>query len=318
MLETKLKLPALLCAVGLALSACSGETQQVEGDKEAVTAEAAEETSSETGSEKVDAYNIYVGAHNDIVGMFYGSTNGIDNLLEDYKQQQLGSDQPKANKNVGPVMYLNTSMLRNMLEKLDEASKIKIGGDFTGLEAASAKLLVTGKQLQQQATDLEAYFKSKKYLDDHFAQAKTDDPVFVKQWEQFNAEYAVFNAELSKVEKTQRLASIAQFEQDGKMREAAQEKSFLAANEVLELLGSEADTNNAGKMQQADAEMQKLEIALEELKAAIAKTDDSDTYKFRNTYDNLNTFTGHWRELKSSKDPSKYRDMVESYNSAMR
>ena len=165
---------------------------------------------------------------------------------------------------------------------------------------------------------MEAYFKSKKYLDDGYAKSKAENAAFEKQWEQFNADYEVFNTELSKVEKVQRLASIESFTKAGKLREAAQEKALMSANEVLETLSSVEDLNNAEKMATADAEMQKLEAALTELNDANGKTKDSDSYKFEGTFDYLTSFTGYWREMKAEKDPSRYERMVDSYNSAVR
>ena len=72
------------------------------------------------------------------------------------------------------------------------------------------------------------------------------------------------------------------------------------------------------KMAQADAQIQTLEAALAELNAANGKTKDSDSYKFEGTFDNLTAFTGYWREMKANKDPSRYENMVDSYNSAVR
>ena len=316
--ENKLKLLAWLCAGSLLLSACGGgETndakEQGQQQEQAQQEDDSEDNAGSADEKQVDAYNEYVGAHNNIVGMFYGSTQGIDNLLEAYKKQNLSTGTPK-----DPIMYLNTSMLRNMLGNLDTATKIKVGGDYAGLEAAAAKVLATGTQLKQQADSLEAYFKSKKYMDDGYAKAKAENAAFEKQWEQFNAEYDVFSAELGKVEKAQRLASIERYTKAGKLREAAQEKALMSANEVLETIGSEADIKNAEKMAQADAEIQKLEAALTELNDANGKTKDNDSYKFEGTFDYLTSFTGYWREMKAEKDPSRYERMVDSYNSAVR
>ena len=223
MVENKLKLLALLCAGSLLLSACGGGEPEAKAEGQTQEQSQNEEDSSEdSGSvdeKQTEAYNEYVGAHNNIVGMFYGSTQGIDNLLTAYKKQNLNSGTPK-----DPIMYLNTSMLRNMLGNLDTATKIKVGGDYAALEAAAANVLATGTQLKQQADSLEAYFKSKKFMDDGYAKTKAENAAFEKQWEQFNADYEVFNIELSKVEKVQRLASIESFTKAGKLREAAQEK----------------------------------------------------------------------------------------------
>ena len=315
--ENKLKLLALLCEGSLLLSACGGGESASKAEGQTQEQSQSEDDSSEdSGSadeKQTEAYNEYVAAHNNIVGMFYGSTQGIDNLLTAYKKQNLSSGTPK-----DPIMYLNTSMLRNMLGNLDTATKIKVGGDYAALEAAAAKVLATGTQLKQQADSLEAYFKSKKFMDDGYAKSKAENAAFEKQWEQFNADYEVFNTELSKVEKVQRLASIESFTKAGKLREAAQEKALMSANEVLETLSSVEDLNNAEKMATADAEMQKLEAALTELNDANGKTKDSDSYKFEGTFDYLTSFTGYWREMKAEKDPSRYERMVDSYNSAVR
>ncbi len=312
-----MKLWACLCAGSLLLSACGGGADAANNDEQQQTQTQSEDSGEDAGSsaeaKQAEAYNEYVSAHNNIVGMFYGSTKGLEPLLAQYKRQKLSTATPK-----DPIMYLNTSMLRNMLGNLDSASKIKVGGDFAALEAAAGKLFATGTQLKQQADDLEAYFKSKKFMDDGYAKTKADNAAFEHQWEKFNAEYEVFNVELGKVEKAQRLASIERFSKAGQLREAAQEKALMSANEILELINSPADINNADKMAQADAQVKTLEAALAELNAANGKTKDSDSYKFEGTFDNLTAFTGYWREMKANKDPSRYENMVDSYNSAVR
>ena len=85
MVENKLKLLALLCAGSLLLSACGGGEPEAKAEGQTQEQSQSEEDSSEdSGSvdeKQTEAYNEYVGAHNNIVGMFYGSTQGIDNLL---------------------------------------------------------------------------------------------------------------------------------------------------------------------------------------------------------------------------------------------
>lgn len=322
-LKSQMTLLAWLCGCSLLLAACSGgaETEAKTGSNQDTKTESTASSKADAGDtdeNKVDAYNAYVGAHNQIIGMFYGRYKGVENLLDAYKEQKLGSDKPVVNKNVGPTLYLNTSSINNLVQSLEKGQAYKIGGSYAELEGSAAKLLATAKQLTEQGNSLETYFKAKKYLDDNYAQAKAENDKFVAQWEQFNSEFDAFSAQLGKVEKTERAEQIQAFEKEGKLREAAQSKSLLAANEILSILDKPEDLKDAAKMQQADAEIQKLEAALEELKAAMAKTEDSDSYKFKRTFDYLTTFTGSWRELKASKDPSKYENLVSNYNSALR
>ena len=98
--ENKLKLLAWLCAGSLLLSACGGgETndakEQGQQQEQAQQEDDNEDNAGSADEKQVDAYNEYVGAHNNIVGMFYGSTQGIDNLLTAYKKQNLSSGTPK-------------------------------------------------------------------------------------------------------------------------------------------------------------------------------------------------------------------------------
>lgn len=322
---SKLKMMALVCSSALLLMACSGEDKQANttaaASSPAVASQAEEsktETNVENSANRAEAYNKYVAAHNAISGMFYGSHKGIESLFEAYKAQELGNGDAKVNKNLGPILFLNTGVLGNMIRDLDAAQALKVGGDLQGLEQSAATLLATAKDLSKQGEDLGAYFTSKKYLDDQYAKAKTDNAAFESKWAQFNQEFAAFSAELDKVERQERLASIDEFTKAGKLREAASAKVFLEANDVLSIIESPEDLNNAEKLAKADEHMQKLEAALTELKTEADKVSDTESTGFKTTYDYFNSFTGNWRELKANKDASKFNEMVENYNMAVR
>ena len=317
---------ALACALVLALSACKDSSNT---DSTATTTASSTQASQPQRAEeqpiapqneanKQAAYNKYVGAHNSVAGMFHGSIQGVDALLEAYQAQDLSNGDGKVNKNIGPRLYLNTTMLGNMIRDLQAAQNLPVGGDMAALEAAATKLLDSSQALLKQGEDLNAYFESKKFLDDQYAKVKAENEGFVKQWTQFNQDYAAFSTQLDEAERQERLQNIAAFTKEGKLREAASETVFLEAGAVLKLIGQPEDLKNAEKMAKADEHMQKLDAALTQLKTQNDQINDAESSSFKTTLGYFNQFSGNWRELKANQDASKFNEMVENYNFAVK
>ena len=298
-------------ALSLGLVAC--------GDKQTAASNASTApTASAKGGADVDAtkvVNAYVGAHNNLSGMFYGPHKGLKNLLQAYKAQNLSN--PKAG--IDPRLYLSTSSVNNAVKKLEEAQAGKEGGEYAKLETLGAGMLGNAKDLLKQAQTLEAYINSKKYTEDGFALLKAENDSFIKRWEQFNADVQALSDELDVVERNRRLAEIKALEKAGDMLGMHRQQSLLLASEVFGMFNNPADLKNAEKIKAADAKMAEMEATLAKLKTEIDKSPEAASQSgAKTTYDRLNQMLGHWRELKVSKAGRKFDDMIDSYNWAIR
>lgn len=306
---------AVLCgAVALALAGCKGKS--VEQMASAVAGGAVTANGSSKSSESASkVYNSYVKAHNTITGMFYGSVKGKDELLKAYVAQNLGSGKSKGD----PRLYLNTSSVKTLSERLEEAQNTKIGGDYAVLEEKAGQLLVTSKELLKVGKDLESYFESKQYLEDKMAKAQATNDTFVQLWTKFNAEYDAMSAEMDKIEEARRAKDIAEFEKAGKLREANNERALLISNNVLKLIDDGRSLKDAQKIAAIDAEIVKLEAALKQLQEETGKTkEDKENYKFESRRERLNRFVGYWRGFKQSKDVRDLNRMIDLYNDAVK
>ncbi len=309
-------LAASLCSMALGLSACGGAA-----DKNADQSSSATWTGSAAGyASTVDPtkqYNLYIKAHNDLLGMFYGGTTGMEDLLADYSAQKLDSNASQFDINREPILYLNTSILRNSLDALRQAQAQPAGGDYAKLEAIGAKMLQNGDALLKQGNDLDAYFKAKKYTEDNMAKGKAENAAFIQRWTQFIADADALGAELNALERRGRADEIKQFEQDGNHRAALRVQALGAANDLISLFEDGADVKNAENMKQADELAKSLEQALTQLKTESDKVQDEDSYRYTRAYDALNVFLGHWRTFKATQDDEAFNDMVEQYNNAI-
>lgn len=287
------------------------------GQEVAQAAGKAESKASARTQGETRPYNAYVKAYNGLSSMFYGSSQGLEALLQDYRKQDLGAAKPHVNSN-GPLLYLNTSMLNNAVRELEAAQAGKLGGEYEELQTKGAQFLETTRVLLKQGSALEDYFKSKKYLEDGFAKARAENAGFIAQWEKFNAEYSALGVVLDGLELKRRQADIQRYEKEGMPLEASREKALLASSQIIKMLNKGEGLKNAQTMQNADATAKELETALARYKEELDKLPGTEKTRYQNTYTQLNNLLGHWRDLKRKQDPRTINNLVEAYNWAVR
>jgi Protein of unknown function (DUF3829) len=262
-------------------------------------------------------FNAYVEAHNSLTHMFYGSHQGMKNLIEAYQAQHLSGKIHLETSE--PLLYLNTSKLRNSLKALKEAQAIKADAKSEKLHAIGARMLANGDALFSQATELEGYFKSKKYLEDKYAKVKAEDADFIKKWTQFIEDSYALSDEISGLERANLLAQAADEKNNGNFRRAAKVEIILYESDILALFTQRSDFKNKEKFKTADALIVKLEQTIVEFNTAKNKTADAFADSSSNTsYDYMNKFVGAYRTLKIKGDTYSYQEMVDYYNSILR
>lgn len=283
-------------------------------------------TTSNTSSKKnagsdedqaIKKMNGYVSAHNGLIGMFYSSTKGLKGLLRDYEAQNIPK-KTTVDANSRIDLYLNLSILKNSLNSLRESKDLKGNSELAKLEELAGKLLTNGDLLLTKGSDLENYFKSKKYLDDNLGKAKAEHTEFVRLWQAFIADADAFSNELDVVERARRIAAVKKLRGEGNNRLAANEEAMLASNEMLALFNSKVDFKNPEKIKTADALALQLEKVTNEIKTENDKVKDDKATSYTRVYEQMNSFMGAYRTVKATGDNRQFDEMVRHYNSAVK
>ncbi|MGB4811796.1 MAG: DUF3829 domain-containing protein [Methylophilaceae bacterium] len=312
----KLKFSAIVLTGAVLLSTGCDKAKEVAGEASTQMTDASSEsqnTGSESQSAKSDAY---VKTHNGLIGMFYGQHQGLADLLESYEAQHL-SEKAKLETSE-PLLYLNTSMLRNALGTLKEAQAIKPDSKLEKLHGIGAQMLTNGDLLLSKGIELESYFHSKKYLEDGYAKAKAENAGFVKVWTQFNADAELLAAETGKLEHERLLKQIADEKGKGNLRYAAKLQTMVTANDVLDMFKSENDFKDKEKFKVADGLIAELEKSTADINTLKDKEPGMSDSAYTSTFENINNFIGDYRELKGSGRLNSFNEMVRHYNQALR
>lgn len=273
---------------------------------------AATESDEDDGSEN---YGDYVKAFNSVNSMFYGSVKGMGPLLESYKSQRLGS---RSGGGREPILYLNTSMLRNSVAALQEAAKVKgATGEYAKLDQIGQRMLTNGLQLLKTATGLESYFRSKKFQDDDFAFGREQDAGLIRMWQQFIQDHDVMDGQLEVIQRAHRISAIAQHRKQGDNLSAATAEVMLHSSDLLNLFGGTEDLRNAEKMKLADALVTKLDQSAAEMRNEMDSRGINATRSYNSVYEYMIQFLGNYRDFKRSGSDGKLKSMVEYYNHAV-
>lgn len=307
----------LLSACGKQADVPAGSARPAFGTNTSSTNGVSNKSTGTDEEQAIKKMNSYVKSHNGLLGMFYGSNKGLKELLRAYEAQNI----PKKT-NVDPAssinLYLNLSIVRNSLDDLRIAKDIKGNNELAKLEQIGAKLLTNGDLLLAKGSDLENYFKSKKYLDDNLAKAKTEHVEFIALWQSFIDNSDAFSDELDVVERTRRIAAVKRLRSEGNNRLAANEEAMLASSEILALFNNNGDFKNLEKIKAADALALQLEKVTNEIKIENDKTKDGKSTSYTRVYEQMNSFMGAYRTVKATGESRQFDEMLRHYNSAVR
>ena len=307
-------LAALALALVLALASCGKNASSQNANPSSTAGEAASPSDADGGERSAKKINAYTKGYNDLVGMFYGSTNGLDNLLEEYKSQKISS-MKSANADTRLTVYLNTSMLRNSLESLKEGLAQGGSAQTAKIDGVVKTMVANGDELFRQATSLEGYIKSKKYLEDDLAEAKALDAEFIRRWERLNTDFYALGNELDRIERANRSTVIAGLRGNGDIVGMNIQEGTYAANDLLALFEQASDFKDAGKLAKADTLAKQIEKNSNETKAQLdAKPDSQSHSSDMSAYEDLTAFIGSYRQIRAGGDTNEFDEMVRHYN----
>lgn len=311
---------SVACFILLLLTACGKEAKTPTDSAKSTSASSNNSLSKKSiGSNEEQAIkkmNAYVKAHNGLIGMFYSTTKGLKGLLKDYEAQNI-PQKTKVDANTRLTLYLNVSILKNTLNSLSESKEFKGNGETSKLESIADRMLTNGNLLFVKGSDIENYFKSKKYLEDNLGKAKAEHTEFVRLWQTFIADSDAFSDELDTVERARRIAAIKKLRAEGNNRLAANEEAMLASSEILALFEEKADFKNAAKIQSANTLALQLEKVTNEIKTENDKIQDAKSTSYTRVYEKMNSFMGAYRTVKATGQSREFEEMVRHYNSAV-
>ena len=286
------------------------------GPAQAQSAAPATSTAATVEDKGGENYGDYVKAFNSVNSMFYGRVNGMGPLLASYKSQGLGS---RSGGGREPIMYLNTSMLRNSVAALQEAATVKGStGEYAKLDQIGQRMLTNGLSLLKTSTGLESYFRSKKFLEDDFAYGREQDAGLLRMWQQFIQDHDALGQQLEFIQRNHRISAIAQYRKRGDNLSAATAEVMLYSSDLLNLFGSAEDYRNAEKMKLAEALAAKVDQATTEMRNEMDTRGINATRDYNGVYERMIQFLGSYRDFKRSGGDGKLMSMVEYYNYAIR
>lgn len=312
LLTCAVMLTGLVVAAPASSAASSASAPASASSPTAVRADAAENS---------ERYNDYVEAHNHLLDWFYGSTQGMEDLLAQYRRQRLGS---RSGGRSEPTLYLNVSRLGNHVRALEQgvAQAPRSGAD--ALDQLAARMLGNSRSLLNVGRELEDYVVSRRYVEDGFARGRELDAPLIKGWEQLIADQAALSAALSESERRNRLQAIEAARKRGDEAGALTDEAMLHASDLLELLQRPEDLSDKTKVARADVLLAALERALQGLRQhtrdSQAGSDRGNRYLQSLIADRLTQVVGSYRALKSAWRPGEreFKDMFDAYNRAVR
>jgi hypothetical protein len=263
-----------------------------------------------------EKYNAYVKAYNALNTMFYGSTKGMEDLLEKYKSQRLST---RSGGGRDPIRYMNSSMLRNHTEALREGVEIKDVGPYTALNEIARKMYANSATLHKLSIEYDDYLDTKKYLDDDFAKGREFDGPFIKGWEQLIRDHTALGNAIGVAERIQRVAAIAAARKAGENLMAATREAMLASSDLIDVFSQASDFGDAAKVKASEPLVVQLEKALKEIRERT-QPESRETYRHTLVADYMAQILGYYRSMKNARraSDSDFTNMIEKYNSAVK
>jgi hypothetical protein len=129
-----------------------------------------------------------------------------------------------------------------------------------------------------------------------------------------------FNSVLSREQKKRNMQVLAKLKEEGNLLGYGTKLALQQGDELLSLFANEADIKNPEKYQQADQLIAQLEKTLAEQRehyaAAKAKNASPDSWH-ESAASYLTSMVGSYRDMKQSKRPKDFNEMVSNYNKAV-
>jgi|GEM_PF-4296183 len=304
----------LSAVIALSTAGCDAIKQGIEASQQAVENlnQAAENLNVGSKDDQIlEAMNSYASASNRLSH----SRDSFPEMLAKYKKQDFAN----STKDIKKVdTFFDPDRLKWGIEELEKARKFTLGAPYDKLEAAADNLLAALRPFYKTADALEKYRKSKEYIEDKGAFAKSQDEQFIKEAEAFVAAALEFEAAHDAASLIHDEAYIKQLRARGETRRALVHEATLSFKKLLNLFDDKGDLKDPDKQAQADALIDAAKVSIETLLAENEKytgDKDRDHSKIVGATEKLNSLLGDAREFKASKySAKKYDSLIESYN----
>lgn len=251
--------------------------------------------------------NVYTSAYNKMIGTF-----GLTETRQKYFDNNISK------KKATDSVSITDGWVEGALDELRKGRAVQASG-LAALDASADTLIERLGKLVTQLKALDVYYESKAYKDDNLARGKAEDASLRASFDASISAMEAFNAALDVEQKKRDVEMLAELKASGNML-AYNTKLALSQGEGLVNLFGEADIKAAAKYVQGDTLVKELEKTLasqRELYAAAKAKGPAPDYGYESTASNLVSLVGAYRDMKQSREPDDYNDMVKAYNDAV-
>lgn len=253
--------------------------------------------------------NAYTEAYNRLIDNSFGLAAMRKRYFEQNIPQKSATDSITINDGVVSVSFNQFQKARALPSaSLDE------------LDQVADQLMIPMNKLVTQLKALNIYYTSKAYKEDNLAKGKAQDAEVRANFDATTAATEKFNAVLSREQKKRNVQMLAKLKAEGNLLGYGTKLALQQGDELLSLFAGENDIKNPEKYQQADALVLELEKTLTEQRAQYAaaqtKTPHPDSWH-ESAASYLTAMIGSYREMKQSKKPKDFNEIVNNYNKAV-
>ena len=306
----------LATSTALILSACGKngnetpkeKTSSPAPTKTAAAAPAVKKESADQDKNFTAKLNAYTEGYNKLIGTF-----GLPETRQKYFAQNIPS------KSATDNIFITVGWIHLAMNELKRGRAFS-SSQLEELDQSADQLISNLDKLTTQLNAIEIYYKSKAYKEDNLAKGKAQDPEIRANFDASVAAMEKFNSVLSREQKKRNMQVLAKLKEEGNLLGYGTKLALQQGDELLSLFANEADIKNPEKYQQADQLIAQLEKTLAEQRehyaAAKAKNASPDSWH-ESAASYLTSMVGSYRDMKQSKRPKDFNEMVSNYNKAV-
>lgn len=291
-------------------------------DKMQQAAGSSNEHSSTDDAENVALSN-YITAHNKFAPDKAIDPEGInDGSLEGAMAQYQYRAEKYSAEDIPQVSIVVSNYFELGLDALEQGVKAVEGRPQRPVDKAAAALLPKAKALQAKATEIKAYYDSKKFLDDKFAKAKAEHPAFIALWKETVALNETLSAEVSRANDLRDVDLAKELKAKGDLLGYSSIMAMTESKNLIRIINS-GDLDEA-LIKSADTKVAEIETILVAYKTEEKNAEKAG--KLSNDFhaklqQELNAMIGEYRAAKTTAEVADRNHAVEAlikhYNEAV-
>ena len=302
---TKLAIAALIAAA-LATAGCNGLPGAANSAANATDGAAG------AGLGQADATKLsaYTDGYNKLLDTF-----GLIETKKSYFEDEI------ARKSASDSIFVSKGWIYQALDQLQKARALS--GGKPDVDAAADTLIAALDAANKRLTGLEVYYTSKAYREDGLKRGRAEDPLMRAEFDRATDATERFGALLERERKIAVVAEMAAMKARGDTLGYNTKLALGQASSAIDRFVDTTSLGDAASFAAADADIIALERTLADQRTALdrakasARPDEPVDLNYGLVVDRLTTVVGDYRDLKQSRDPQDYQDMVEHYNDAI-